>query len=82
MAAENGGKPLDIVIRFFEGIERNISADISRYLPISAESRFRRPVGVGNAYTPARAGFAGDAHTPANEKADGTTWLRRRPYGA
>ena len=47
-------------------------------LPISAESRLRRPVGAGNANTPA--GFADDAYTPANENADGTTW--RRPYEA
>ena len=29
-----------------------------------------RPVGAGNAYTPARAGFVVDAWTPANETAD------------
>ena len=32
-----------------------------------------------NAYAPMRTGFAGDACTPANETADGTTW--RRPLG-
>ena len=29
-------------------------------------------MGDGNAYTPAKAGFAGDAYTPANEMADCT----------
>ena len=28
------------------------------------------PVGAGNAYTPARAGFVGDEYTPANETPD------------
>ena len=36
-------------------------ADIGRKLPVR---------GGQNAYTPARAGFVGDAHTPANETAD------------
>ena len=29
-------------------------------------------------YPPARTDFAGDAYTPANETADGTTWHDRR----
>ena len=40
------------------------------------ESRLRRPVRAGNACTPVRTGFAGDAYTPANGTADGTTWRR------
>ena len=43
---------------------------IINYLPISAESRLRRPVGADNAYMPARAGFVGNTYTPANEAAD------------
>ena len=40
-------------------------------MPISSESRLRRPVGAGDAYTPARVDFVGDeAYTPANETAD------------
>ena len=35
---------------------------------------------AGNAYTKARAGFAGNAYMPANEMVNGTTW--RRLYGA
>ena len=31
-----------------------------------------RPLEAGKAYRPARAGFVGDAYTPANETADGT----------
>ena len=38
---------------------------------MSAESHVG-PVGAGNAYTPAQAGFVGDTYTPANETADGT----------
>ena len=49
-------------------------------MPISTESWLRRPVRKSNAYTPARAVFAGDSYTPANETADGTTW--RRPHEA
>ena len=50
-------------------------------LQISKESRLCRSVGAGlwvagNAYTPAGAGYPGDAHTPANETADDTTWRR------
>ena len=43
---------------------------------------FAGPRVAGNAYTPARADFAGDAYTLANETADvyGTIWWR--PYGA
>ena len=41
------------------------------------QSRLRRPVGAGHAYTPARVGYA---YTPVNEAEDGTTW--RHPYGA
>ena len=36
-------------------------------LPISVEES--RLLGAGNAYTPVRAGFAGDTYTPANETA-------------
>ena len=36
-------------------------------MPISTESRLCWPMGAGNAYMPARAGFA---HMPANETAE------------
>ena len=36
-------------------------------------------MGAGNVCTPARAGFAGDAYTLANETADGTTWRPGAP---
>ena len=65
-----------IVERAFGGVTRYILYSLlktsfpCRYRPISAESRHCRPVGAGNAYTPARASFVGDAYTPANETAD------------
>ena len=39
-------------------------------LAFPAESQLRRPVGAGNARTPARADFVDDANTPSNEMAD------------
>ena len=35
-----------------------------------------KPAMLRTRYTPARAGFAGNAYTPANEAADRTTWWR------
>ena len=46
------------------------------FLPLSAESRLRRPVEASNAYTLTITGFVGDTYTSDNQTADGTTWWR------
>jgi len=48
------------------------------FLPLSAESRLRRPVEASNAYTLTITGFVGDTYTSDNQTADDTTW--RRPF--
>ena len=48
------------------------------FLPLSAESRLRRPVEASNAYTLTITGFVGDTYMSDNQTADDTTW--RRPF--
>jgi hypothetical protein len=46
------------------------------FLPLSAESRLRRPVEASNAYTLTITAFVGDTYTSDNQTADDTTWRR------